>query len=193
MKTTTCSINGCMKILHARGMCQNHYKLWKRHGDPLFMTCEMHGQSRTPEYKVWSEMRRRCNNAQDAAYRDYGGRGIQVCERWKSFTAFLEDTGKRPCKGYSLDRIDNDRSYEPGNCRWTTETVQKINRRCSYKNKIGIRGVRQEPSGSYRAQIGYRGRSIKLGTFKSLDDAIRARMAAEAKYFTPVLKQGTSR
>ena len=189
MKYANCTIAGCLRTeQHCRGMCQAHYRMWERHGNPLYTSREAHGLTRTPEYKTWSEMKGRCNNMQYACYPDYGGRGIKVCERWKSFTAFLEDMGKKPGKGYSLDRIDNNGNYKPGNCRWTTQTIQAINKRCSAKNTIGVRGVRQEPSGAYRAQIGYRGKSIKLGTFKSLDAAIRARMAAEARYFTPVME-----
>jgi hypothetical protein len=89
-----------------------------------------HGRHRTPEWTAWREMRARCLNPRHRAYSNYGGRGIGICERWRgSFAAFLEDLGERPSPMHSLDRIDNDRGYEPGNCRWATKTVQSRNSR----------------------------------------------------------------
>lgn len=73
-------------------------------------------------------MRQRCEDATHEAYADYGGRGISVCERWKNFETFLSDMGERP-DGKTLDRIDNDRGYEPGNCRWATLSEQNANKR----------------------------------------------------------------
>jgi hypothetical protein len=83
-----------------------------------------------PEYTAWALMKSRCNNPRHPRYADYGGRGIGVCERWQmDFSAFLADVGPRPGLGYSLDRIDNGRGYEPGNCRWATAKEQASNRR----------------------------------------------------------------
>lgn len=93
-----------------------------------------HGATRgyrpTPEYKAWLGLRERTTNPANKAWRDYGGRGITVCERWRnSFEAFRLDMGPRPSPGHSIDRINNDGNYEPGNCRWATRAEQNKNQR----------------------------------------------------------------
>lgn len=90
---------------------------------------EKHGLSRSSEYAIWAQMKHRCYNPNNPAYKRYGGRGIQVCERWRdSFIAFYKDMGLRP-EGLTLERRDNDGNYESSNCKWVTMKEQRRNSR----------------------------------------------------------------
>ncbi len=89
-----------------------------------------HGCSRTSGYLVWRAMKNRCYRKADLHFLDYGGRGIRVCDAWRySFEAFSRDMGPPPGPGYSIERLDNDGHYEPGNCTWATCKHQARNRR----------------------------------------------------------------
>jgi hypothetical protein len=89
-----------------------------------------HGDTDTPEYRAWMSLIGRCCNPSHQQYPNYGGRGITVCTRWReSYGGFLADVGRRPSAQHSIERIDNDRGYEPGNVRWATAAEQQHNKR----------------------------------------------------------------
>lgn len=91
-----------------------------------------HGMRQSPEWQIWSQMIQRCSNPKNVGWSNYGARGISVCARWReSFAAFFDDMGPRPSGEHSIDRRDNVKNYEPGNCRWTTDLEQQRNRRNS--------------------------------------------------------------
>lgn len=101
-----------------------------RRAETLVALKSTHRQSYSAEYYAWQDMKARCSNPKVRSYRNYGARGIQVCERWQlSFDAFFADMGRRPSSQHSLDRIENDGNYEPGNCRWATRSEQRKNQR----------------------------------------------------------------
>lgn len=93
----------------------------------------------TPEYRSWMAMNSRCNNPKNHAYKDYGGRGIRIDERWKDFSVFFSDMGERPSISHSLERRENDKGYSKENCYWATKKQQANNtRRCvliTFNNK----------------------------------------------------------
>ena len=89
------------------------------------------------EYTCWRNMNNRCRNPNNPAFKNYGGRGITVCDRWKSsYENFLADMGPRPSPAHSIERNDNDLGYSPSNCRWATKAEQFANRRCTMRVEL---------------------------------------------------------
>lgn len=97
--------------------------IFTKHGDTV-------GGKPTTEYKTWCHIKDRCYNPDNKQYQDWGGRGIKMCDRWlSSFHSFLEDMGRKPSPELTIDRINNDGDYEPGNCKWGTDLEQAKNKR----------------------------------------------------------------
>jgi len=106
----------------------------------------IHGMWKSVEYRTWAHMNYRCSPTRktDPSWRNYGGRGIRVCKEWReSFVAFFKDVGCRPSAKHSLDRIDNEKGYKPGNVRWATASEQRANKRKSiWERTILLLGVK---------------------------------------------------
>ncbi len=88
------------------------------------------GKSRESTYTIWAGVVQRCTNPNNGAWAAYGGRGIKLCDRWRTYSAFLSDMGLRPT-GMTLDRVDNDGDYTPENCRWASRSDQMRNTRAT--------------------------------------------------------------
>jgi hypothetical protein len=125
--------------------------------------------SPTIEYRTWDGMWQRVRGSRPHWKKHYRDRGITACERWKIFENFLADMGARPGKGYSIDRINNDGNYEPGNCRWATRSQQVMNRR-QQPSKSGIKGVSMAGK-KWRVTVCDGSRRINIGRFDSPSEA----------------------
>ena len=145
--------------------------------------------SKTPEYGVWVNIKQRTSNPNKLEYKHYGARGITMYAEWSaSFTAFYEyirqNLGDKPDKSYTLDRINNDKGYEPGNLRWATQTEQVVNQRLNIRNTSGHKGVGFNTArNKWFAVIGINGSNTWLGCFETKEEAIEARKRGEEKYW----------
>lgn len=178
-----CSLDGCGGRLIAREMCGKHYQEWRKKNRSSTAPIERHGMTESSEYKIWGKMRDRCNNPASTHYRNYGGRGIKVCERWQhSFLAFYEDIGPRPDPSYSIDRIDNDGNYEPGNVKWATRHEQAINQRVR-ANRSGFTGVyydSEKKEKQWRAFTRHKNQNYELGYYSTAEEAYAVYKLARA-------------
>lgn len=138
-----------------------------------------HGRHRSATYTAWGNMVQRCSNPNNGGYKDYGGRGIAVCDRWYSFENFYSDMGDAEYS-LTLERVDNDLGYCKDNCKWATPTEQALNKRLRKDNSSGYRGVYpNKKRGGWDVQLFRNGRSRHIGHFVELHDAILARKHAE--------------
>ena len=134
-------------------------------GAPPRMDPRRKGAAKAPERRAWSAMWTRCRNRRCRSFPNYGGRGITVCARWAEFSAFLADMGPRPSPNHSLDRINVNGNYEPGNCRWATYTEQQRNRRDNVFTVEIVREIRRrmdqgESHIAIAAELGRRSSSV---------------------------------
>lgn len=185
-----CKIKGCGNpvLVASKMLCNRHYLLWRRNGSPLVQkrrTSENNGGRSNKLYKTWSMIHQRCTNPKNPNYKNYGGRGVKMYEPWKnSFTEFnnyiLENLGERP-EGMTLDRINTDGNYEPGNLRWADHAVQMHNRRVIARS--GVQGVIQrKDTGKWVATIKRHG-VLERKEFDTLEDATEQRKIWEEKYY----------
>ena len=138
---------GVEKIISASNLKTNTFSCGCYHKEIAKKVNTIHGHTHTSLSYIWTSMKQRCFNPNNKAYKNYGGRGISVCEEWiHSFQIFSDYVSQLPHyaeKGYSLDRINNDGNYEPGNVRWATRTEQNNNRRiCKTENTNGTENTR---------------------------------------------------
>lgn len=137
----------------------------------------IHGLEGTPEYRSWSAMKSRCQRQKDPAYKNYGARGITVCDRWLKFENFIADMGSKPDRKMTLERLENHKGYSADNCVWATYTEQGRNKRLSSRNSSGFTGVARDKN-SWTAYIKIGGKKVHLGNFLAKQDAVEARRRA---------------
>ena len=141
-----CKVEGCDKQNKANGLCGQHYRLSRRVIKKRF------GQTKHPLYNLWCQIKNLCHNEQEPGYTGYGGRGIHVCDEWrKDFWAFAVYMPPRPSKKHSIERIDNEKGYEPGNVKWATDAEQRRNTR---RNNFVTIGDRTQVVVDWAAEIG---------------------------------------
>lgn len=175
-----CSVPSCMNKLKCRALCSTHYKQVIKHGGVRSITIDLHGDTKSTEYRSWGQMKARCYNKNHHAYMRYGGRGILVCDRWRtSYSHFLADMGRKPNKTYSLDRLSPNGNYEPSNCRWASYNEQATTRRNSKPN-VGV--IFDRNTKTWRASLTFKGVRVLHKRFKRYEDAISARQKANEKY-----------
>lgn len=173
-----CKITNCDKSYCAKGYCKKH---WQQN----YRTSERDTLSSKPEYLAWVSMKARCYNPGFIESANYMGRGITVCDEWRNDSkAFMAYMGEKPSPKHSLDRINNDGNYEPGNVKWSTSLQQGANKTTRSKYSYpGLYCFKEKNKGvRWTAKIHKNYKMIHLGTFNTEAEAVIARKQAELLY-----------
>ena len=201
-KAICCKIENCLgsgvtnkygKIVFPRSLCNLHYQKYHKYGSPIVVK-NISGEDRSKNelYNVFHKIKSRCYNKKDKAYKNYGGRGIEMSDEFltlRGFDAFVECMGERPSKNHTVDRIDNDKNYERKNLKWSTNFQQAKNRR-NNNEFVGVYWYKS--TSKWKAVISINRKPIHLGYFVEYSDACAARRAAEIKYNVYEENLGTS-
>ena len=152
------------------------------HKQRIKETKSTHGMTESPTYSTWLSMKERCTNKNSPSYPHYGAKGVVVCERWlHSFKNFLEDMGERP-EGMTLNRVGSVPIYSKETCEWATYSVQGYDQKMKPSNTSGKTGVSETKYGRWVAYIDCESR-IHLGTYRTIEEAIKVREDAELEYY----------
>lgn len=144
--------------------------------DPEPMVESHPGFDRTdPTYNAWSNMKARCDNPNHPNYKHYGAKGVSYSKRWSKFSNFLEDMGRSPRKGYSIDRINPFGDYCKNNCRWASSKQQGLNKRLTKRKDTGVCYMPNRRDTKWRASVGAADNPYYLAYFKTREEAELAR------------------
>lgn len=179
-----CKVKDCQRPFYGISWCRLHLRRWRKHGNPLIVKGKTHGMSKTPLFNRWKQIKRKTTKPKATGYKNYGGRGIKMCDEWMlSFQSFYDYLGEPPTLKHTIERINNDKGYEPGNVKWATYHEQMINKRIfSKRNKWGMVGV-YKVRNTFYSQISLNKKSLYLGSFKTKKEARNAYLKARKKYY----------
>lgn len=181
---TMCSFRDCPMPARSHKLCPKHYRDLHPNRKPENEKKIIHtGAKDLPEYINWCQMKSRCLSKTNRNYKNYGGRGIKISERWLGkygFINFYDDMGKRPTPKHSINRINNDGDYTPENCEWSTVHQQNVNRRSNTAHPgVSIMDGRKK---KWVAVLSINYKVVYRKYFYTKEEAIIARRNAEVKY-----------
>lgn len=172
-----CKVKSCKNTGKLRlQLCNKHYIRKKKYNS--YVLPKKSRNKDNPLYDRWKNMRQRVYNKNHSRYPDWGGRGIKISKLFDDFSTYSDYVMSLPNslkKGYSLDRIDNNGDYKPGNLRWSTITKQNTNQRVRKDNRIGIKNVYKTYNGKWLVRIQRHNRTIYRKLFNTKTEAIKHR------------------